>query len=318
MAKGCVDCEADYCLFTIGLQQRDFTACAIDEADLVIALGYDLVEYPPRVWNPQGTKPVVHIDFLPAEIDAHYHPMIECVGDLAHTLWMLNERLAQGTVPAFDVAGQRGIRRRMLQEFGEHAEDCTVDRIRPQKALWDVRRALGTDDVLLSGVGAHKMWIGRYYQCHQPNTCLIPNGFCAMGMPLPGAIAAHLVFPERRILAIAGDGDFLMNVQEMETARRLDADITVMVWEDGGYGLIAWKQETEFGTHTDLSFGNPDWLSLAASFGWQGDYVANARDLAGALERALSYPGPSLLVVPIDYRENTRLSERLGGIACPI
>ena len=255
----------------------------------VTGLGYDLVEYPPRLWNSDGAKPVVHIDFLPAEIDMNYGPQVECVGDLAHTLWMLNQRIERDGAPAFELDGQRETRRRMLAEFSAHAEDRTEGSIRPQKALWDVRQALGPDDILLSGVGAHKMWIGRYYQCHEPNTCLIPNGFCSMGMPLPGAIAAARWCDGRRVLGVAGDGDFLMNLQEMETARRLDADITVMVWEDGGYGLISWKQDDEFGEHSDLSFGNPDWLALAESFGWQGQVVAASADLAGAIDKALAH-----------------------------
>jgi len=171
---------------------------------------------------------------------------------------------------------------------------------------------------VLSDVGAHKMWIARHYQCHEPNTCLIPNGFCSMGFALPGSIAASLVYPERRILAICGDAGFMMNVQEMETARRLDSRIVVMVWEDHEYGLIAWKQENQFGRHTDLSFGNPDWKQLASAFGWHGHMVENSRDLAPALESAFNEQGPSLVVVPIDYRENMILTERLGDIACPI
>ncbi len=318
MAKGCVDRDAEHCLFTIGLQQKDYGALAVDDADLVITIGYDMVEYPPRLWNAQATKPIVHLDFAPAEIDSNYHPQVECVGDLAHTLWMLNQRLARDGRSEWDLKGQTRTRALMLEEFAAHADDRTEGTIRPQKVLWDVRRALGPDDILLSGVGAHKMWIARYYQCNEPNTCLIPNGFCSMGMPLPGAIAAHLVFPERRILGIAGDGDFLMNLQEMETARRLDADITMLVWEDGGYGLIAWKQDNEFGEHTDLSFGNPDWLDLARAFGWHGQVVANAVDLSATLDAALAHRGPSLVVVPIDYRENVLLSKRLGEIACPI
>jgi acetolactate synthase-1/2/3 large subunit len=206
----------------------------------------------------------------------------------------------------------------MQEDFASHAEDDTEGLIRPQKAIWDVRQALGEQDILLSGVGAHKMWIGRYYHCYEPNTCLIPNGFCSMGMPLPGAIGAHLVYPQRKIFGIAGDGDFLMNVQEMETARRLDADITLMVWEDGGYGLISWKQEDEFGRHTDLAFDNPDWLKLAESFGWQGQYVVNARDLRPAIDAALAHRRPSLIVIPIDYRENPLLTQRLGEIRCAI
>ena len=162
------------------------------------------------------------------------------------------------------------------------------------------------------------MWIARHYQCHEPNTCLIPNGFCSMGFALPGAVAASIVYPDRKILAICGDGGFLMNSQEMETARRLNCHLTVMVWEDGGYGLIGWKQTNEFGKHTDLAFGNPDWVMLAESFGWNGHRVDNSRDLQAILAGALNEEGPSLVVLPIDYRENMELTRRLGEMTCPI
>lgn len=311
MGKGAVDYEAEYALYTIGLGQWDYVADAVRDADVVITVGYDLVEYPPLRWNPDATETIVHIDFDPAEIDFEYHPEVELVGDIAHALWQLDRRFARDGVPDYDFSVQRDARARMRADIEEHAGDDTEGLIRPQKAVWDVRRALGPHDIVLCGVGAHKMWVGRHYHCNEPNTCLIPNGFCSMGMPLPGAIGASLVAGERRILGITGDGDFLMNVQEMETARRLDADITMLVWEDGGYGLIAWKQDEHFGSHTDLEFGNPDWLTLAASFGWQGQYVANARDLPGALQNALDHPGPSLVVIPIDYRENLKLSKKL-------
>ncbi|MEO0577755.1 MAG: thiamine pyrophosphate-dependent enzyme, partial [Pseudomonadota bacterium] len=200
-------------------------------------------------------------------------------------------------------------------ELNAHNDDDTDGSIRPQKALADVRAVMGPNDIVLSDVGAHKMWIARHYHCHEPNTCLIPNGFCSMGFALPGAIAASLLYPERRILGIAGDGGFLMNVQEMETAKRLGVNPVMLVWEDGGYGLISWKQEAEFGRHTDLAFSNPDWIALANSFGWTGHYVSRARDLAGALESAFAEDGPSLVVIPIDYRENLKLTERLGELA---
>ena len=206
----------------------------------------------------------------------------------------------------------------MQAEFSAHSDDDTNGLIRPQKLLWDARQVLGADDILLSDVGAHKMWIARYYQCHQPNTCLIPNGFCSMGFALPGSIAAHLVFPERRILAICGDGGFLMNVQEMETARRLNSNIVAMVWEDRSYGLIAWKQDTHFGRHTNLSFGNPDWLELARAFGWHGHRVEGSRDVATTLEQAFGETGPSLVVVPVDYSENNKLTKHLGEITCAL
>ena len=201
MAKGCVDMDADYCLYTIGLGGKDLPTLVIDEADLVITLGFDMVEYHPHLWNPKGDKRIVHADFLPAEIDADYLPEVELIGDLAHTLWMLNERVENSARLTFDLTGQRNMRKRMGEELAAHSEDVTTGSIRPQKVLWDVRQALGPGDILLSDVGAHKMWVARYYHCHEPNTCLIPNGFCSMGSALPGAIAASMVYPDKRVLA---------------------------------------------------------------------------------------------------------------------
>ncbi len=318
MAKGAVDRDADYSMFTIGLGAKDLPSLVIDQADLIVALGFDMVEYPPRLWNPNGDKQIIHCDFLPAETDRNYNPEIELVGDLAHTMWMLNERQRVTPLPKYDLSFQRAMRASMEQEFSRHADDDTDGSIRPQKILWDTRRAMGARDILLSDVGAHKMWIARYYQCHEPNTCIIPNGFCSMGFALPGAIAAHLVYPERRILAITGDGGFLMNAQEMETAKRINANIVVMIWEDCSFGLIAWKQEMRFGRHTPLSFGNPDWLKLADSFGWSGRLATRSRDFAAVLDESFNEPGPSLIVVPVDYDENKKLTEHLGNITCQL
>ncbi len=318
MAKGCVDMDEDYCLFTIGLGAKDLVACAIDAADVVLALGYDMVEYHPHLWNPEGLKTIIHADFQPAEIDFHYHPEVELVGDLAQTLAMLNERARTNGQMDWDLSREKRVREEMLGEFATYKDDDAEGKLRPQKVLWDVRKVMGPSDILLSDVGAHKMWIARHYHCHEPNTCLIPNGFCSMGFALPGAISASLVHPTRRILAICGDGGFLMNVQEMETARRLGVPIVVMVWEDGGYGLISWKQEQQFDRHTELEFTNPDWLNLARAFGWYGHVVTASRDLEATLEAAFEEEGPSLIVVPIDYNENMRLSKHLGEIVCPI
>lgn len=318
MAKGCVDMDEEYCLYTVGLGSKDRISMAIDDSDLVITLGFDMVEYQPRLWNSKGNKRILHADFLPAEIDSHYNPEAELVGDLAHTLWMLNERVDEHGLPDYDFSLQRTNRQEMAKDFAEYKDDKTEGTIRPQKALWDTRQVMGPHDILLSDVGAHKMWIARHYQCHEPNTCLIPNGFCSMGFALPGAIAASIVHPDRRILAIAGDAGFLMNVQEMETAVRIGSNIVVMVWEDKAYGLIAWKQDDHFGHHTDLSFGNPEWKLLAQAFGWHGHYVSHAVDLADTLESAFDEDGPSLVVIPIDYRENPLLSIKLGEITCTI
>ena len=318
MAKGAVDMDADYCLYTIGLGTKDYVSQAIDESDLVITLGYDMVEYHPALWNGGKQKKVLHIDFLPAEIDENYHPEVEVVGDLAHSLWMLNERLDAQSVGSFDLDYQRTVREQMWAEISEHKDQQSTDRISPQKVLWDARQVLGAEDILLSDVGAHKMWIARQYQCHEPNTCLVPNGFCSMGFSLPGAVAAALVHPDKRILSINGDAGFMMNVQEMETARRLNSNFVAMVWEDNAYGLIAWKQENEFGRHTELSFGNPDWMQLASAFGWSGHYVSDSTQLQSVLEQAFNESGPSLVVVPIDYSENMRLTRKLGEITCSI
>jgi len=320
MAKGCVDVDHPACTYTIGLQAKDFPALAVEKSDLVITIGYDMVEYHPRLWNPERRHKIVHLDFIPTEIDACYAPEVEVVGDLAHTLWMLNERVdAHGADKLnFDHSHTRKAREQLRADLEQWKDDDAVGAIKPQKAIWDARQVLGPHDVLLSDVGAHKMWIARYYHCHEPNTCLIPNGFCSMGFALPGAIAAKIALPDSRVLAISGDGGFLMNVQEMETARRLNSDIVVLVWEDGGYGLIAWKQQGEFGRHTDLAFGNPNFEQLAQAFGWNGFRCEKSSELAATLEEAFRTPGPSLVSIPIDYRENVKLSKRLGEIELTI
>lgn len=314
MAKGCVDMDSDYCLYTIGLQAKDYSFLAIAAADVIITLGFDMVEYHPSLWNADGNKTIVHADFTPAEIDEAYHPEYEIVGDLANTLWMLNERVTRDGIGDWDLSLQAQARKDMWAEITEYKDDSGEGPIRPQKVLWDVREAMDSDGILMSDVGAHKMWIARHYQCHEPNTCLIPNGFCSMGFALPGAVSASLLYPDKHILSICGDAGFLMNVQEMETAKRLNCNMTVMVWEDNMYGLIAWKQTNEFGKHTDLSFDNPDWMQLASAFRWHGHHVTNADDLLGTITTALNEKGPSLIVLPIDYRENALLTERMGNI----
>lgn len=320
MAKGAVDMDDPNCCFTVGLGARDIPAIALEKADVVISLGYDMVEYHPRLWNRGDHHKIVHFDFIPAEIDENYRLEVEVVGDLAHSLWMLNERVDALGADAldFDHGHARWCREEMLKEFAEHAEDDATGRIKPQKVLWDARQVMGPGDLLLSDVGAHKMWIARYYQCHEPNTCLIPNGFCSMGFALPGAVAAAMVQPESRVLAVCGDAGFLMNVQEMETARRYDCNLTCLVWQDDAYGLIAWKQDNEFGRHTELEFGNPDFVQLAEAFGWNGFRCDDSARLQDVLNASFEAEGPSLVVVPIDYRENNKLTQRLGQIQVQI
>ena len=318
MAKGALVPDSPHCLYTIGLGSTDIGTCAIDAADLVITIGFDMVEYHPHLWNPDGDKSIIHIDFIPAEIDRNYNPKIEVVGDVADSLEALVSRFSLDPAPEFNVSQQAATRADMEREINQYNDDHSVGLIKPQKVLHEVQKVYGDDGLLLSDVGAHKMWIARHYHCHTPNGCLIPNGFCSMGFALPGAIAAALVEPDRKIIGIAGDAGFLMNVQEMETARRLHSNITMMIWEDNEYGLISWKQWAEFGHHTDLSFGNPHWGKLADAFGWHYQLADNSDELLGVIQNAAQQPGPSLIVVPIDYAENRKLTARMGELICPI
>jgi acetolactate synthase-1/2/3 large subunit len=317
MAKGAIDMDSPHYMYTIGLGARDLPACAIEAADVVLTIGYDMVEYHPALWNPISDKAIVHIDYVAAEIDEHYNPDFELIGDVKQSLLRLTEAMEE-TTSRYDMSPFTHLRESMRIELSATEHEETEGTVKPQKIILETRKVLARDAIVLSDVGAHKMWIARHYHCHEPNTCLIPNGFCSMGFALPGAIAAALIHPQREILAICGDGGFMMNVQEMETAARLECNITVMVWEDHEYGLIAWKQMAEFGETTDLSFNNPDWSMLAAAFGWHCQKVTNSRDVPTALRAALDEPRPSLIIVPVDYRENMKLTHHLGEIVCPI
>jgi len=323
MGKGAVSMHDEHCLYTMGLGSGDYNNLAFDDADLVISCGYDLVEYSPSAWNRKNkeTKKIIHIDFWEAEVDKDYQPDVEIVGDLADALWQLNEAINQkfeGKLPLFDVKKRLDLREKLTRDFAAEKDDTSVP-VKPQKILWDVRQVLGDEDILLSDVGAHKMWISRYFQCVEPNTCLISNGFCTMGFAMPGSIGAKIAFPERRVLSISGDAGFMMNVQDLETAVRRKLNIVAMVWEDGEYGLIKWKQQNGFdGKHSDLAFTNPDFEALASSFGMWGKKVTSTDQIVPLLEEAFSQEGPALISVPVDYSENMKLSDRLGQVSVPI
>ncbi len=321
MGKGAVPREDPHCLFTIGLQGGDHVNLAIDESDLVITVGYDLVEYGPAFWNRGHATPVIHIDFTPAETDAAYPVAVEVVADIADALWQINEALLhehKAALPLFDIAKRQLLRRTIADDLAADDGDQGFP-IKPQRLIADLRAAMGPGDIVLSDVGAHKMWMARYYQCDEPNTCLISNGFCSMGFALPGAIGAKLAEPGKKVAAVCGDAGFLMNVQDLETAARLGLNIVVLIWVDGEYGLIKWKQQTQFaGRHSELAFDNPDFVKLAEAFGIWGRRLDGPDQLAGALDEAFAQPGPALIAAPVDYGENQRLTERLGNLVCPI
>ena len=323
MGKGAIDDRSHLSLMAVGLQARDHVLSGFDRADLVVCVGYDLVEYAPSSWDPDGTKRVIHIDTQPAEIDAAYQPEVELIGDIDGTLRRLLTAVLPMGVGGRD-AGERhesreilvhaDLRTQLLDELAAH-ESNDAWPITPQRAIADLRRAMGPSDIVVSDVGAHKIWVARLYQTYEPNTVIISNGFAAMGIAIPGAIAAKLVHPDRKVVALCGDGGFLMNSQELETATRIGANVCVIVWRDDGYGLIDWKQRNEFGRPFGVEFGNPDFVAYAKSFGIAGFRPSNAADLYPTLARALEIDGPSLVEVPIDYAENLRLTERLGALA---
>ena len=316
MSKGVAGYEYENNLFTIGLQSRDHVACALEEADLIVAIGYDIVEYAPRHWNSDGGKKIIHIDFDAAEVDAWYHPEVELVGDIASTLWELNERIGD-MVPKGAGRFAAKHRRSILTDLHEHDESAAFP-FKPQKILHDIRQVLGKDDILISDVGAHKLWVSRMFIVHEPNTCLISNGFASMGIALPGGIAAKLVYPDRKVLTVSGDGGFLMNVQELETAVRLGTPTVNLIWSDGTFGLIEWHQEKKFGHAFGTRFGNPDWVKLARSFGAVGVKVEKGDDLQQVLKKALRSKKPVVIDCPVDYTENVKLTKRLGQLVCPV
>jgi acetolactate synthase-1/2/3 large subunit len=323
MGKGVMDDRSHLSLMAVGLQARDHVLSGFDRADLVVSIGYDLVEYAPARWNPDGRKRIIHIDTQPADVDAFYQPEVELVGDIDGTLRRLLAAVVPHGIGGRDASARHAsretlvhqdLRTALLADLQAYESDDGWP-IKPQKALVDLRRALGPKDIVVSDVGAHKIWVARLYQAYEPNTVIISNGFAAMGISLPGAIAAKLVHPDRRVVALCGDGGFLMNAQELETARRIGANITVVVWRDDGYGLIDWKQRTEFGRPFGVEFSNPDLVAFAESFGMAAFRPATSADLYPSLMRAIEHDGLSLVDVPIDYRENLRLTERLGALA---
>jgi len=313
MAKGTMPYDDELCLLSAGLQARDYISCGFDKADLIIAIGYDPVEYAPKFWNPDRKKPIIHIDFTPAEVDGFYQPAVEVVADVRETLELLNS-LVKGQK---DPTPYRTLRSVILEQLEEGAADDTFP-LKPQRILRDLRTQMARDDILISDVGTHKLWIARTYPAYEPNTVLISNGFAAMGFALPAAVSAKLVHPERKVVAVSGDGGFLMNCQELETARRLGLAIVNVIFRDGGYNLIQWKQQTHYGRESGVTFGNPDFVELARAFGAKGYRVESARQLSPILAEALAQPGPSIIDVPVDYGENAKLTARLGRLVCPI
>ena len=305
MSKGAIPFDNPYSLWTVGIPMEDYQTKVLEKASLVIAIGYDIIEYAPAKWH-LGNADIIHIDTMPADINKNYEPKVEVVGNIPNSLERIMEKAARLQEPKYALE----IRKRMVDEHESYAEDMSFP-VKPQKALIDCRKVMGEDDIVISDVGANKVWIARHYNCYKPNTCLISNGFATMGIAVPGAIAAKLVHPDKKILAITGDAGFMMNCQEFETAHRLGTNFVTLIFNDASYGLIKWKQDMHYGHHEYVDFTNPDFVKFAESVGAIGYRIKKTEELLPTLQKAFKQDKPVIIDCPVDYSENMKLTHHL-------
>lgn len=314
MAKGVISDKWERHLRTIGIKNADHALIAMKDADLVIAIGYDLVEYNPKFWNGDFSKKIIHIDFTPAEVDTYYCPNVEIAADIELTINAILTQLHGSK--AVDTSSSncflemkmskdyKRIKKEIIERAYRYKEDSAYP-IKPERLIADVRKLIDSHDILISDVGAHKLWIAKIYETFHPNTCLISNGFASMGFALPGAIAAQLAFPHRKIVVMCGDGGFLMNVQELETAVRLRLPLIVIIWCDREYGVISLKQIEEFGKKAFTEFSNPDFVKLAESFGAIGYAARSVGEFSYFFKKGkMSKYVPVIISVDVDYSRN--------------
>lgn len=312
MGKGAIDARADESLYCVGLGMKDIALEAFDQSDLVITLGYGMVEWHPDHWNGNNNKKIIHISAAPAEVDKNYIPDIELVGDIKDILKQINQQLTEAHKKP---KGQfKDIRKKITEELNLHKDDDAYP-VKPQRILSDVRSVLAEDDILISDVGAHKMWVARQYPTYKAKTCFIYNGFCSMGGAMPGAVTAKRVHPDKKVVAVCGDGGFMMSIQALVTAVDLNLPIVVLLWEDDHYGLIKWKQEAAYHKHSHVDLKNPDLVNLSRAFGCHSERINETHELIPKLKEAFSITDkPSVIVVPVDYSENMKLTKHLGEI----
>jgi len=308
--KGVMPDDHPNSIGTLGFMRRDYVNFGFETADVVIAVGYELQEFDPVRINPDGDKKIIHIHRFPAEVDMHYPVSVGIIGDISESLNALTDALGGHRFDNDGAAPACGL---LADEFSRGQGDSRFP-LAPQRVVADTRAALGRSDVVLVDTGATKMWMARLYPTYERNTCLISNGLSTMAFALPGALGVKLAMPEVKVLAVVGDGAFLMNSQEIETAVREQIPLVVLIWEDGGYGLIEWKMDLELGEHHYIKFTNPDVVTYAESFGAKGYRITAADQLLPTLKAALDDDGVSLIACPVDYSENLRLTDTLGQL----
>lgn len=311
--KGVFPDDHPLALGAMGFMRHDYVNFGFDDADVVVCVGYELQEFDPVRINPDGDKKILHLSRFPAEADRHYDVTVGVQADPSATLLAL----ADATDRRF---AETGTDTRIRQLLSDELESGATDPgfpVKPQRIVSDTRAALGRDDVVLADTGAVKMWMARLYPAYEPNTCLLSNGLSTMSFALPGAIAAKLARPERKVLAAMGDGSFLMHSQELETAVRERIPFVTLIWQDDAYGLIKWKMDLELGRHSSIAFGNPDFVTYAESFGARGYRIEAADDLLPTLTDALASDEVCVVSCPVDYSENLRLTNGLGELTGP-
>jgi acetolactate synthase-1/2/3 large subunit len=302
MGKGTVAGGSNQYIGTTALSERDYVHEAIDKADLIIAIGHDTIEKPPFIMGPKGPK-VIHVGYTPAHVEEVFFPHAEVVGDVGPSLELLADRV-EGKLK--NAGALLPLRDRILSRVSDRADDGRFPPT-PQRIVRDVRQVVPSDGIVALDNGMYKIWFARNYRTYVANTLLLDNALATMGAGLPSAMMAKLLYPERRVMAVCGDGGFMMNSQELETAVRLKLDLVVLILDDSAYGMIRWKQAVDKFPDWGLTFGNPDFVKYAEAYGAKGSRVNATEDLVPTLERAFRQGGVHLVAVPIDYSENTRV-----------
>ncbi len=306
MGAGAMPADSELFISPIGLQSKDYVNCGIERADLIMTVGFDPVEFSPEYWHDVK---VIHISAVPAEISSHYKVQIDLCGDIKNTL----SQLSEGIISTKDPSYYLKLRGLAYQGFDERGFP-----LKPLRIVNEIRDVLRRNDVLISDVGAHKIWIGRFYRVYEPDTLIISNGLSSMGFAIPAAIVAKMLYPERNVIAATGDGGLLMSLAELETAKRLGVKIIIVLFNDSGYGLIAWKEILKYGRTFYADFENPDFVKLAHAFDMEGYRVEKEDDLPFILRKSLGHKESVLIDCPVDYGENLRLTDKLGSIICPV
>ncbi len=315
LGKGVLPDDDSHSLFAVGMHRKDYVNCAIDYADLIITVGYNINEHPPFVWNKNKDKKILHIDFQRVEPDEYYQPTFQVVGDISNTLWALQDQLKGAT---FETEYYRKLRETLMAKH-EEKTDSTAFPLIPQRIVHDVREIMGREDIVTLDNGIYKLWFARQYHTFAPNTLLLDNTLATMGAGLPSAMAAKLLYPDKKVLAVCGDGGFMMNSQEMITCVKENIPVVVLILNDNAYGFIEWKQKNMNLPDFGMKLQNPDFVKYAESYGALGLRVESADDLKIKLKTAFDSGRPAIVECPIDYAENiTVFNEELKNLSCEI